>query len=755
MRELISNIKEGVKSRPLGCSCCLLMLSSALLLFAPSALKLSLLILAFIALPPLLFIARKVGKAKTCALFFAVLLLILGTSCTSCLLGYDLFDRRVEELAKQQESVQVDGYPSKTVYENDLSCCYLIKITKLDGKRVFGVTVLAQFSPDERPALFKMLKGSGSLDLPQSTDPSFDSASYYKSKGIFALLSFKEYDQTEKRPLDPGYPLLKMQSKVSEHIDDLLSESAAPLVKALLLGDKSRLSTPLKRDFKTLGLSHLLAVSGLHLSVLFGMWNFLFTKLRIPLKVRCFLLIPLILLFCALCSFSLSVVRAAVMLILLLLSRIVNEDSDSLTSLLFAGGLIVLLSPFSVFDVGFLLSFFATFGILQVNPLLLKKKMKEKKVRRASRALFNGLAVSIAAQVAVLPIVYLSFGSISVLSPVATLLFAPFVSLLLYLAPLALLLFFIPGLSSLLVFLTNGLCQVILRMASAARYVKEGLATTDRPLLAGFLVILTLIAAFFFLTKHKKRVAAALCAGYLLFCALCPLLPLLDPPRTLIDVNGKNDLLILYEGGESLLIDLSDGSKKSLRLSLHLLKEQTGDLNPDGLLLTHYHQRHLSSFAELCEGYYPRRLYLTPPQNEKEAAVYQGLCDLAMEEQVEVVLLEPSQALSVRSFTIKDLSRSYIKRSTHPVLSFTLIEGSKALTYLSASAPENPIPSPQSLLYLGVHGPVIKKSLQKELTEGRALLFASKDTAEAYGCPGGQIANGSLLFEQHLSSASK
>ena len=146
------------------------------------------------------------------------------------------------------------------------------------------------------------------------TDPSFDSVQYYESKGIFAQFSKSSYTESDERAFTPAYPLYLLKKEVNDHIENLLSDRAASMVNALLLGDKSGLSASVRRDFQTLGLSHLLAVSGMHLAVLFGSWSFLLIKLRIPLKARSLILFPLTLLFCALCSFSLSVMRAAIML---------------------------------------------------------------------------------------------------------------------------------------------------------------------------------------------------------------------------------------------------------------------------------------------------------------------------------------------------------------------------------------------------------------------------------------------------------
>ena len=750
MKLLCSIAKKAMLDRPLGCSCGALMVFTALLLFAPLVVKISLFIASAIAIPLLLFFRKKMGKGKTVVTLIAVLLLLSSLAGASCLWNYDLFDKKAEALAQNEEHTELRGYAERVIYESELSCCYQLRLTHIDGQRVFGVKILALFSPEDPPPLFRIFSAKGSLSLPQNTDPSFDGASYYRTKGIFAQFTPEELSVTKKRPFTIDYPLHLMREWVNDLAEDALTERSAPLVKALLLGDKSALSDEFKRDFKTLGLSHLLAVSGLHLSVLFGMWSFLLLKMRIPLKARCLILIPLIFLFCALCSFSLSVMRAAVMLLMVLLSKLVDEENDSLTALLFAGGLIVFFSPFSLFDVGFLLSFFATFGILQVQPLLIRKKLKEKGIRRVGRTVFNALAVSFAAQIAVLPVAYLSFGSISLFSPLATLLFAPLVSLLLYLAPFTLICSFVPGISTLLRFLTDRLCALIEWGAQFARFLKEGLVSTGHPITLILLIILIVLSLLFLICTHKKRFALLLLAGYLLFGSLCTILPRFDAPRCLAEVNGKNDVMVFYDGGRSLLVDLSDGSKKNLRLSLQMLLEETGDLNPDALLLTHYHQRHISALEELCAQYYLERLYLSDPIDQREEELFERLCILAEGNGVKVTVLKEDELIKMGQIGVSDLKRAYLKRSTHPILSLKAEVGQDSFTYLSASAPELFSENCESRVYLGVHGPVIKKPLSEPFRQNRLLLFASSETAKKYGCPFGQVQDGSsrsLLFK--------
>lgn len=726
-------IKKTVEKRPLCCSCALFLLLSALLLFAPTTFKIIVLAAGLVLGIAFLLSRKRLPKIKFLLSCLSVMCFLAVLTCAVSLFAYDLWDKQVRSLAIRNEDVQVTGYPIKTVYETDFSSCCILKVQRLNGKKVSNVKVLATFPADETPELFEMIKAEGSLSLPENTDPSFDSVSYYRSKGIFATLHPDNTEFTGRKARTLARPVSEMTFFIKSHIDRVAQEQSAPLIKAFLLGDKSDLSKEVKRDFKTLGLSHLLAVSGLHLTILFALWSFFLIKLRIPMKARCGLLIPLILFFCALCGFSPSVIRASVMLILYLVSRMVDEDKDGITSLLFSGALIVFLSPYAILDVGFLLSFFSTLGIIATASLHLHKKRKERRLNSFAKSIANTLLVSLSAQIATLPIICLTFGSFSPLSAVTTLIFAPLVSLILYLAPPALLLFFVPGLSDLLFFLLEMVSGGVIRLSSLASYLKDFTVDVTHPLTPIFLCLFFLAILYLFFAKRKAPAMAATICCYLLFSLSCILYPHLQGAQIVAEANGKNDVFVLYDGGKSLIVDLSDGSKGHLEQSIHLLRTNTGDLTPDALLLTHYHKRHITSFSALSSEYYPERLYLCAPITEEEQAVFESLREIAREYKVKVTIVGSQDLVRLGRYTLSSFERRYISRSTHPVLSFTLDEGCHRFCYLSASALDGDILPNEQLVYLGVHGPIVKKPLPFGFTDRFAVLFASEELAESYG----------------------
>ena len=313
-----------------------------------------------------------------------------------------------------------------------------------------------------------------------------------------------------------------------------------------------------------------------------------------------------------------------------------------------------------------------------------------------------------------------------------------------------LLLAFVPILSSLLSSLLTGCALLIFKLAECAVYFKEGLVSTENPFVP-VLLFLLLVPLALLLFTHKKRLSILLFAGcYLLFGSVCFLYPRFERPQLILENDGRNDTLVFYDGGKSLLIDLSNGSKGHFDRALHLLKEKTGDQTPDGLLLTHYHQAHLSSLSDLFKEYHLKTLYLTAPLTEGESALCRALEDLAREHGVSVRTLSKEEGIDCGRYRIENLERSYLDRSTHPVLAFTVDTGCHRFSYLSSSLLEGTFYLEEEILLFGVHGPTVKQELHEYYIENRTLLFVDPSLAESYGVTDGvtpsQTSNG-CLFE--------
>ncbi len=253
---------------------------------------------------------------------------------------------------------------------------------------------------------------------------------YFRSKGIFlGAYAYNSDDfnieiikRTDNELL---YKIYCIREEIKFRIFDKLPNDNGATVIAMLLGDKSDLPQELNEKFREAGIAPIFAVSGLHLSVwvmgLYGLLNQLGVKRRVNSIIGiCFTVF-----FMLLTGLSPSVCRSGLMLLLLLSGNLFYRRSDSLNSLGFAALVLCFTNPYIVADTGFLMSFFATLGIVVLMPVFDKNvlsKIPTNFTGETLKSILSSIAVSISASVGVFPITVYFIGYISIFSVLTNLL---------------------------------------------------------------------------------------------------------------------------------------------------------------------------------------------------------------------------------------------------------------------------------------------------------------------------------------------
>ncbi len=223
------------------------------------------------------------------------------------------------------------------------------------------------------------------------------------------------------------------------------------LAQALTVRERSLLSKSVAGAYQNAGLSHVLAISGLHLTILTLSLGRLLAKCRVRKQVRDGISIAFLLFYCFLTGFSPSVTRAFVMLTFVLLGGMTLHRVDSLTTLFFALLLLLLADPYALLSVGLQLSFLSCLGILLLQPEfgMLRVRIvgglhaKHRALRSFLYERLSGLSVSCCAILFTFPVTVFSFGTVSWIAPLCNLLLLPLFSPLLCLLFLSVLLYLI------------------------------------------------------------------------------------------------------------------------------------------------------------------------------------------------------------------------------------------------------------------------------------------------------------------------
>ncbi len=684
----------------------------------------------------LLIAAVLVGLVLVCAagrrFWYKVFLPLL---CGMLLAGGSslvLFDGYVglfQALAAAEEVRQVRGVVQEVVWSTGWSGQYILRV-ETSGVP-FSVTVTS-----ENPSFSEGQVLSGELRF-QPWDPvqhDFDERRYNLAKGVVSAAEDVSLADTGETKMTLTGLFHRWNRYLSARISAHVRNDGLPL--AMLLGNREALEDTVKRDFRRMGVLHLLAVSGTHFTMLASMAERFLIGLRVRPRYRYGILFSATIVYMLLTGLSGSVLRAGLMFLIALLCRAMEMKVRYFTSLNVSCGLICLADPFAVMDVGLQLSYLAVCGCIltirmearwegwtnlwrykptdaQGNRIREKPSRWKRRLRAAVRGSLSMLLLNLVVTGLTLPLTWLYFGEMSTLSLVVNLVYIPAAGGLLFLTLVYLLLYPLAFLRMPLAALLSGYAALLEIPAGWLAALPRGSLSLAYPFVPLFLVPLLLcICALPFV----KRKLAGLGAVLLCLTALSTTILVYDhatadQTHVVYRNDGLRDGFVIRSGGEVLLIDVSDGSGG---FSGQLLSEAKSLYATElgGYLLTHYHNRHVGTLQSLTDNWILRRLYLPEPLSPEEEAVFRSLTEEAADKDIPVTVFQTETDFGHMRITVAP--RTWLSRSSHPVTGVVLSVGDTVLAYGSSSMTEgNPMIADSFAMadigIQGAHSPVNKK----------------------------------------------
>lgn len=366
------------------------------------------------------------------------------------------------------------------------------------------------------------------VDLYSIGTNALDSYGYW-SKDIFLTAKLVTYHPTENYHNSPMRYVYRVRSSIIRRILLMLPDDRGALAVAMLTGDKSHLSQQLLDYFKLSGATHIMAVSGMHLTVVVGMALLLMRGLKLGRTQQSIITIAVILMYMSLAGFSKSVVRAGIMLAIMSAGDLVGRRADSLNSLGFAV-FVICLNPFAVYDIGAMLSVLSVMSLIILYPVFGRRLPRlsdmdsdEPKFRDRIKSIMfkmlSGIYVSISVLIFTLPVMCLFFGYVSFSGIVANIFVVPAAAVVMPLTLVTYLVSLQP---------VNILTAIIARVLSIASgfviKVVSFLATTGNAAFAGgrifciFIAGVLIVFAFAFMLRSPValRIAGVVCAAMLI-----------------------------------------------------------------------------------------------------------------------------------------------------------------------------------------------------------------------------------------------
>ncbi len=545
------------------------------------------------------------GKKTACALFGCLIGFLW-------LFGFDkLYLQPVRQMDEQATFLQIEVIDYSRTTNTGITA---VGRTELNGK-----AYQIQFYLNEHISLSPGDRVEGGFVL-RYTGGGKRSATYHQGKGIFLLAYPKGTNEEQRLDTVPSkYLAPVLRQKILALLESIFPADTAPFAKALLIGDTSELSYETVTALKISGVYHIVAVSGMHVSILFALVYMLCGKHRIFTAVFG---IPVLCLFAAVAGLSPSIVRACVMQVLMILALLINKEYDPPTALAAAVLLLLATNPLCITSVSFQLSVGCIVGIFlftqRIHDYLLKETplgpAKGKSIKaKLTRWAVSSISVTLGAMSVTAPLCAVHFGSVSIIGILTNLLVLWLVSLVFYGIMAACLLgaLWLPlgiGISWVL----SWPIRIVLWVTDMISRVPVASVYTASIYIVAWLIFAYILLTVFLKTRKKHPVVLTCCllAGLAGAIACSWIEPRLDDFRfTAVDV-GQGQCLILQNDGKYYMVDCGgDTGDKAADKASQLLLSQ-GIFRLDGLIITHYDEDHAGGADKLLSRIPADTVYL-------------------------------------------------------------------------------------------------------------------------------------------------
>ena len=690
--------------RPLSLILCMLLGGFVFFSISDRSWRIALVSIGVLLLGFAIFALAKGFKGRILTVICAIALL-LGSALS--LLYSNLHFINDEDFDEKAEIIGVITEEDAYSYSKRL----VIKIEKINGEKRTGCSVIAfpTFAESENISEGSRIKIVGNISsFDSATDT--DSAASYRASGYSAMIvDIESIEYVE-------YAGVTLKSRIESYRDALCrriimhsDRESGGLLCALLLGERDYLSGELRHDFARLGISHMLALSGMHLAILSFAIEMILSKFGVMKKPRKIIQIVFVTLYMLLVGLPSSVMRAGIMLIITSLLFLLSHRADSITNLFIAVTVILVIEPYAVYDVGLWLSVFATLGILVFIEFYEREREKGKKTT-VKRKLFNILALPVLISVFAFGATFLlnvsTFKSFSLLALIATPIYGIVIELYMYLGILLLILGRLFSFGS-FVKVCGDLITSTVRGVSSIKWIYN---VAEHPEITIILIVFTVaFIAFAVLDIKRKRSAVALLSGMIAVAFVISLLMSLyakGGDSFEYSLNGSNEWIVMQDEGTVALLDITSASSKTTSQEIDHLHDM-GLTTLDYYVFTSYSSKTASSIDKLLGSLYISDIYLPLPQNEDELAIAEKIITSNKKSKSEFHFYKSDEFIHCGEFDIFPAYRSQDANK----MALTIHYRDNFYTYLSSGMLENdtknvalPLIDGCNTLILGRHG---------------------------------------------------
>ena len=608
----------------------------------------------------------------------------------------------------------VTFYPSKyydqnvsvtaRIYEMDNSDYYSTKIIckskEINGKRDKH-TFIVYIDKNDANLLtgYDVITFNADVTELTANDDGFDGRSYYVSRGYSAYLdNITEITVLENDPAKINSLLKALRLNISDKLKLRTDYKTGAFLSALIVGDREDLDGNTKLNFARLGISHILALSGMHLAILSTALNLTLSRMSVKKKQRVLITILLVTFYIALTGFSASVMRSGLMLIISGILYLLSSKADHITSLFIAVFLIVLFNPTAVFDLSLWLSAFATLGVIVFSEISERPDEDAKFLIKTWIIFKNGCLVSVFAFCATFAFTALRFDGFSVVSILTTLVFSFVIPLFIYSGMLLLLFGGILPFGKILVLLTDAFLWIA-EAISSVRFIYVSMNF----LVVKLLIVLLCVFFFSFMVfdvKNKKRTISIIVITLVLIFGVAEICTVVNSNRddVIYTPSEAGDTVLLKSKSNVSIVYSGRAVSKNGRSIIDLIIENKLTYI-DRLVLTSYSHSTIEFATVIINGVKIDKIMLPIPTTQEEVGQAEGLSYILADYGTFLEFYEPHQYIEFGEYKYCLFNKCDYTYGKSPSNVFEIVCEDARFTYVSACEYDRLSPSAKALLY--------------------------------------------------------
>lgn len=423
---------------------------------------------------------------------------------------------------------------------------------------------------------------------------------YLKTKKIIGTV---ELEKVKILKSSNGSFIHNIQKYIRDTINGTLTDEEGNLLLAILLGDKDKLSEDIQESFKTSNLSHMLAVSGAHVSyIILGLTYVLQNSIigkKIGKKNGKIVCIIFLLAFMAITNFTPSVTRACIMAVLTLFSSIIYRKSDVYTNISVAALITLIFNPYSLLDLGFQLSYGGTIGIIIFIKRIQEKKSNSKVINYIKQMAL----VSIYANIIIIPIMMYHFNTVSFTFIISNIMASPILGIIVITGFLFIIASItVKPLTRLIAIFIKPILSILIKISQICSKLPFSNILVVTPYMFN---VISYYAIILYCIKSKKNNKCKIIICLLIVLILINFIIYIFPQKLrifFIDVGQGDSTLIITSDKKTVLID--GGGSDSFDVGEKVLLPYLLDrriLKIDYVLISHFDTDHCGGILTIME----------------------------------------------------------------------------------------------------------------------------------------------------------